>query len=294
VIAFALAGLASACDARQDDSWAQIWSELEALRSGKISAAEASVLRGHLGDTLVQHADAPRAELLGLALAALTGSDASAAAARLATLAPSPFTARESWFLADLLLPGPERARLVLAALESQDPLADWQVLLAWNVAVDEARALRFETTALPIQLGLHERYRAAWSAEDLALTYRFLGRGQDAQTLLERAIDTERAAGQRAAGLLEKRGIQALGDGDGAAARDYLGQALALGSDDAGLVLARMDLFAGRNEEARRGFQAHILGQPPPDWAWRGWGTALLPPPCVPSCTIARPSANE
>lgn len=289
-----LVALAFLCAPRQVDSWAQIWTELETLRSGKISAAEVGVLRGHLGDALRKGAEGPRAELLGASLEALSGRDVASVAARMAALEPSPFSAREQWFLADLMPPGPERARIVLAAMQAPAPLADWQVLLAWNIAVDEARALRLEETALPIQLRLHERYQARWSAEDLALTYKALGQAKAGGDVLERAIERERVEGGNPAGLWEKRGIHALGFGDETAARDYLGLALAQGSGDAGLLLSRLDLLARRTEDARRGFQALILGRPTPDWAWRGWGLALLPPPSAEPATLNRSTTPE
>ncbi len=294
MIAMALAGFASLCAPGQSDPWALIWTELETLRSGRTSTAEADVLSRHLGDTLHRAPDGPRAELLSAGLEALSGRDVSAAAARLSALEPSPFTTREVWLLADLSPHGPERAQLVLTAMSAPAPLADWQVLLAWNVAVDEARALRLEETALPIQLQLHERYQARWSAEDLALTYRFLGQEKAADQVLERAMAQERASGLRPASLLEKRGIHALGFGDESAARDYLGQALAEGSNDAGLLLARLDLIAGRTDNARYGFQALMLEHPPADWAWRGWGTTLLPPPFGRSATTTLFPSHE
>jgi tetratricopeptide (TPR) repeat protein len=283
--------LACACIGLQADPWAQVWTELEALRSGKTSAAEAEVLRGHLGDALHEGSGGPRAELLRAALEATSGTDVTPAAERLAALDPSPFSARELWFLGDLMPKGAARARIVLTALEADAPLADWQVLLAWNVAVDEIRALRIEETALPIQVRLHERYQAAWSAEDLALTYKSLGRWQAADEVLAQAIGKELDQRRQPAALWERRGILALGFGDETAARDYLGLALAQGSDDAGLLLSRLDLIAARGDDARRGYQALILGRPPPDWAWRGWGMALLPPPFAEQATLNRPS---
>jgi tetratricopeptide (TPR) repeat protein len=294
MIALVLAGLANLCAPRQVDPWAQIWTELETLRSGKTSSTEADLLRRHLEDALRRAADGPRADLLDAGLKALSGRDVTAAAARLCARESGLFTTRELWLLADLSPNGPERARIVLTAMDAAGSLADWQVLLAWNVAVDEARALRLEETALPIQMRLHERYRAQWSAEDLALTYRFLGREKAAAQILEEAIRQERAAGRRPASLLEKRGIHALGFGDEAEARDYLGQALAEGAEDAGLLLARLDLLAGKTENARCGFQALLLKQPPADWAWRGWGAALLPEPFVPPTTMTLLPSQE
>lgn len=291
MIAFMLAGIANLAAPRQADPWPQIWTELEALRGGKTSPTEADVLRKHLREVLERAANGPRADLLDAGLEALSGRDVTAAAARLCALQPCPFSTRELWLLADLAPRGQERAHIVLTALEAHGPLADWQVLLAWNVAVDEARALRLEETALPIQISLNERFRAQWSAEDLALTLRLLGREDASSRVLEDAIRQERDAGRRPAGLLEKRGIHALGFGDEALARDYLGQALAEGSDDAGLVLARLDLMSCSSENARCGFQALLFRQPPADWAWRGWGSALLPAPFAAPKKMTLPS---
>src|SRR6185295_7986910 len=113
------------------------------------------------------------------------------------------------------------RARAVLAALESPTTLARWQFFLAWNTAADEARAMRSEESTLPIQLALHARYQAEWSAIDLATTYRALGQRAAAERVLSDAIAREEAAGRRSSALWEQRGILALGFGDTSAARD-------------------------------------------------------------------------
>lgn len=278
--------------APQADIWAQVWTELETLRSAKISEGEASVLRSHLADASEVAPEGPRADLLRATLEALSGRDARAVAVRLAGIEPSPFTPRELWFLADLIPAGSERARIVSEALRAPTTLSDWQVLLAWNTAVDEARGLRMVDSALPIQAALHERFQAPWSAEDLAQTYKALGERAAADQVLAGSIATEEAAGKRPGGLWERRGINALGFGDEPRARDYLGRALALGSDEAGLVLSRLDLVQGKRESARRGFRARILGAPPSDWAWRGWGSSLLPEPYDPPAS--RPQSNE
>lgn len=277
--ALALAGLALLGAQQGPDRWAQVWSELEALRAGPASAAEAGALRTRLTEVARAAGDA-RGELLRCELETLAGRDAASAARRLAALSPSPFGPREQWFLADVLPAGAERAAAVRLALTDPAPLQRWQFLLAWNTAVDEARALRHAEATLPIQLELHSRYQAEWSALDLALTYKALGEREAADRVLAEGIAREEAAGRRPHALWESRAIVALGFGDEATSRDYLGRALALGSDDAGLLLARLDLMAGRVEAARRGFRALILGRLPPDWAWRGWGTTLLPAP--------------
>lgn len=274
----ALALLAALVAVRQGDPWAQIWSELETLRGGAVAEAEAVVLRKHLNHASREDSDEPRLLLLRAALESLEGGELSAIARRLAAMEPSPFTAREEWFLADLLPPGRERAASVLVALKAPGTLARWQVLLAWSTAVDEARALRYEESTLPIQRNLHARYQAEWSALDLTVTLKALGNYETAEHTLREVIDSEAAVGRHPNKLWEQLGILALGFGDEGRARDYLGKALALGSDDAGLLLSRLDLIQGRTAAARRGFRALLRNQPPPDWAWRGWGAALLP----------------
>lgn len=277
----------------QADIWAQVWTELETLRTGKVTPAEASVLRAHLSEASRLGPEGPRRDLLRASLEFLAGREATAVSRRLSELDPTPFTPRELWFLADLMPPGGSRARLVLEALKAPTALSDWQVLVAWNTAVDEARALRLSESCLPIQKSLHARFQAGWSAEDLALTYRALGQSRSADDVLAEAIGLEESRGRRPAGLWEKRGINALGFGDESLARDYLGRALALGSDDAGLVLSRLELQEGNLDRARRGFLALILGKPPSDWAWRGWGSSLLPTPFVRPAPRTPPS-NE
>lgn len=276
MIALVLAGLALLAGP-QGDVWAQLWTELDHLHRAELAPAEAEPLRAHLAEAARALAGDVRAELLRAQLERLAGRDPSGAVRQLLTLAPDPFTPREHWFLAECLPSGPQRAQVILAALRAPTELERWQLFLAYNTGVDEARALRFED-ALPLIQALHERYRAEWSALDLFLTLKNLGRRAEADAVLAEAIERETAAGRRPKALWEHRGILALGFGDERLARDYLGRAMALGSDDAALLLARLDLMAGNTAAARTGFRALILNTPPPDWAWRGWGTALLP----------------
>lgn len=263
---------------QDDEAWKALFGELGRLKAGELAAAEADMIRSHLGEAARSLAGDPRAELVRAELETIAGGDATAAALRLAAIAPDAFTPDARWFLADSLPAGPVRARIVLAALETPRPLNRWELLLAWNAAVDESRALRLRESTLPIQRQLHERYLADWSAMDLTLTLRLLGERRALEALFEETIAREAAAGRPVKELWTQRGIAAAGFGDDRRARDYLGRGLALGSDDAGLVLARMDLAAGNTLASRDGFRASILGEPPADWAWRGWGTTLLP----------------
>lgn len=292
VLALALAAIASL--GSQSDAWAKVWADLEALRHGAPPELEAAAARARLEQALLAADEGPRADLLRAALEVQEGREAGALTLRLAALRPTPFAGLPCWLLAELLPPGAERARLVREALQAPDALRRWQVLLAWNAALDELRALRLEEGALPIQIALHERFQDAATAHDLALTLRALGNGQAADRVLAEALQREREAGRRDANLWEARGINALGFGDEALARDYLGRALAEGSLGAALLLSRLELAANRLEAARAGFRALILDAPPPDWAWRGWGATLLPAAYAPARTRSPAPANE
>jgi tetratricopeptide (TPR) repeat protein len=264
--------------AEPQGGWPAVWDELDRLRTLPAGTGEAAPLERRLLEVVRESAGDPRSELLRSWLEMRATGASAPSAAGLVGLAPGLFESRERWLLAEALGPGPERAKEVLAGLEDPTPLARWQLLLAWNAAVEEARALRLPGAVLPIQERLHERYQADWSALDLAITLRWLGRAEAADGLLEETIAREAAAGRPTAELWSQRGIAALGFGDEERGRDYLGRALALGSKDAHLVLARLALQRGDLEAARRGFRALILDDPPQDWAWRGWGTTLLP----------------
>jgi tetratricopeptide (TPR) repeat protein len=269
---------AALCGLSQEGTWEALWTEAERLRAGGLPSAEADARRSRLAEAVRDSADGPRRELLALVLEASAGRDASSLALRLARLRPSPFTSREQWLLADLLPPGAERVQAVLVALEAPAVLSRWQFLLAWNTAVDEARNLRLAESSLPIQHELHRRYQAEWSALDLALTYKSLGDRVAVERILAEAIRSEEAAGRRPRDLWEFRGIAALGFGDEQRARDYWGRAVMLGSAGAELSLARMDNGRGQTELARRSFRSLVHARPTQDWAWRGWGTTLLP----------------
>jgi hypothetical protein len=261
----------------QTDPWAEAWADLGALRSGTLSPAEASTARVRLEHRRSRLADGPRAELLAASLEALDGRDVGAVATR---LYPSSalFGTEELWHLADLLPRGMERTRTVIAALAPGSPVARWQAVLAWNVSVDAARALDLEAGALPIQLALHERFQDPATAIDLSITHRALGHGDAADLVLAAALRRAQQSETPAGDLWEARGINSSAFGDEQAARDSLGKALAEGSMGAALLVARLDLMSGRTDPARLGFGALVHEDPPPDWAWRGWGMTLLP----------------
>ncbi len=170
----------------------------------------------------------------------------------------------------------PARADAVAQALALwPGPLDPEELQLAWAAGVEAAGALRLER-AIEIQTALEARHPAPWSGMDLALTLGLAGRLTEAERVLERTLAS--TPGEGRAELCSRRGLLWLGAGDERRARDHLGRALALGSADAALVLAWLDLERGRPEEARAGFRAGLYDDPPGAWALRGWGLTLLP----------------
>ncbi len=266
------------CGKSQGDEWSSVWTELERLHAADLDPAEAESLRAHLLEVAQARAGEVRAELLLGDLEFLAGRDSSRVAGRLARAEPGSFTTRERWFLAEQLPPGEVRAREVVAALMDPGPIQSWHVLLAWNCAADQIRNLQVPGTALAIAENLHARFHTDWSTGDLVFLQRILGDRDGTEQVITGAIAREEQAGRSTTGLWYQRGLVALSFGDERLARDYLGRALALGSDDANLVLSRLDLVEGDLASARRGFATSILKLPPADWAWRGWGATLLP----------------
>jgi hypothetical protein len=120
-------------------------------------------LRTRLAEAAEEHAGDVRGELLRAVLETRAGHDVQAVAARLASLRPDPFQPREHWFLADLLPPGAARVRSILTALEAATPPSRWQLLLAWNTAVDEARALRHRSRSSCTSVTRRRGARSIW-----------------------------------------------------------------------------------------------------------------------------------
>ena len=227
--------------------------------------------------------DTPWSRLARAYVSLLGGEAVDEVAGRLGNLEPWPYPAQASWHAAVCLPQGPLRVQAIEAGLSKAGALERWEQLLAWNTAVEEARVLRFREGSLGIQRELHRRYAAVWSAMDLALTLRQLNEQEECDALVAQAIERAHKEGQPTVGLWSQRGINALGFGDEARGRDYLGRALAMGSNDASIVLGRLDLVSGRIEAARAAFRGSILSDPEGAWAQRGWGLSLLPRPKTP-----------
>ena len=111
----------------------------------------------------------------------------------------------------------------------------------------------------------------------DLALTLSWADRAQEAAHVLTETIEAERRAGRPTGELYSRRGLTHLGAGQERLARDDLGRALAQGSSNAAVVLARLDLDRGARRAARVGFRSLLDVDSPGPWEQRGWGLALL-----------------
>lgn len=261
--------------------WPSVWTELVALEEAEVQSEQAAELRRRLEATAEARAGTARGELLSRHLARLAGAPNPESPAWLTGPAPS-FTGRERWLAAEVIPPGPDRVRAVLAALDAPDgePVdRDRRYLMcAWGTAVAEARARRLQKGAQPIQERLHAHFEAPWTALDLSLTHLLGGDPEAADAVLAAVIAREGPGSPSVLELWSQRGNVALAIGDERRARDYLGWALGRGSGNAAVVLARLDLDAGRVRPARTGFRALLWGDDPGAWALRGWGLSLLP----------------
>lgn len=197
---------------------------------------------------------------------------------------PWPYDREASWAAASVLPAGPTRGRALafaLGPLESaagEPPLSPAEAQLAYEGWVDAADNLRLEE-ALTIGRNLHARSRATWSAISLALTTMRAGLAEECDAVLAAQIAQAGNSAADLAALWDHRGIAALGAGWEQPGRFALGRAVLHGSTVAAVVLARLDLAAGKLEAARAGFRAALIENPASDWARRGWGLTLLPP---------------
>ncbi len=248
--------------------WSQVWrSFLRARAVDGDAAAAAGVVR----ERAAELADPLRHDLLG-ALAGDVSSRASLART-LSTAGDWPLADEESWLAAEVLVDGPTRGRAVLAALRSGGPDRD-RLRLAHEAGVQAAEDLRL-VEAIGIQRLLHGQNKADWSAINLALTLRRSGDYEGAEGVLGEQSERNDASGE----IWSQRGLNALAAGEERRARDLLGKALVRDSQDAGVILARLDLARGRRAEARRAFAALLVDEPGA-WAYRGWGVSLVEEP--------------
>lgn len=258
--------------------WAQVWSKFYELRRLAPTSREARSLAGEIELLVAEDTATERLRLLAAQLNRYFG-EAPGGALVLGERVPWPFEGRENFLAAEVMAASSERAFAILEGLTGLGAaLSRDELLTAWNVGVEDARALRLED-ALAIQHRLHELFPAPWSAYDLALTLTLSNRAEEADRVLAACIEAEVAHGSPTGELWSRRGIAALGLGNDRLARDYLGRALSLGSKDAALVLAKLDLDQGDPVAARHGFRVLVASADASDWALRGWGMSFLAP---------------
>lgn len=277
--ALALAVPLSAAAQELPVDWDGAWKRVEAALALPVGAPERRAEIESLRALESGAPECPERTLLEVALSLLEDRPAGLDAPGPGD--PWPWDPEASWLVARLLPAGPDRGRALARALEplAGEPegahaLAGARLQLAWEGWLEAAQSLRFDE-ALGIGRPVHRDSRASWSALSLALSLTRAGEYDEADAVLEAQIEREASP----AGLWSQRGISALGAGRERAGRGYLARALIRGSDDAGTVLARLDLAAGRSERARAGFRAALGARPVLPWARRGWGVTLLPP---------------
>ncbi len=184
-------------------------------------------------------------------------------------------TSRESWMALDALPTGSVRSEVARRCLEvTTGAWSPAQISSAYRAGVEAAEDLRLEE-AISIQQPLHDRVAEEWSAFNLALSLRRTGLYQRA----DRVLDEQIAKGA-SADLYSQRGLNSLGSGNVKKARTHLGAALARGSMDAAVMLARLDLADGEFHSARAGFRAVLAENSTNAWARRGWGVAQVQRP--------------
>jgi hypothetical protein len=182
-----------------------------------------------------------------------------------------------AWAALGALPAGRERAVRVAELLQDRSKeLSKAELEFAWRVGTEEADALRFDS-AVPVQRALYARVPALWSVSNLALSLNRLEGAASADRVLAEWLPG--AHRSERADVWSQRGTYWLGAGDAARGRSMLARAIALGSSDATVVLAREDLGALRVAQARVGFSAALLDRAPSPWAVRGFGVALLTP---------------
>ena len=198
----------------------------------------------------------------------------------------------EAWLAARVCEPGVTRVAAIESALAEAGPaelgervefafdLAAGEARdLHWDDAREIARALESCVARAPAEHIPDAHRSGAKSAGLLAFVARMRGDHGEARTILERRLASTTAPEERA-GLLVESSLVDLADGREASARGSLGEALALGSPDAGLLLARSALSEGAVPRSRALFRSLVSdpeGGTPPTPALRGYGLSLL-----------------
>jgi len=259
----------------QDTDWGSLWTQLASLEATEPDAQGSLELWDQLAQAATHTPAGTRRQVLEAHLAAWKGQPHDLDPAQVSATG---LDGHESWLLAAVLPTSPPKAQSVLQALAQTPTLDRDQLDMAWRTAAAEAGALRLAEGARPIQEILHARYQAAWTATHLCLTLMRLGELGELDRMMRAAIEREEAGGRSSAELWSQWGLAVLGAGQEHRARNLLGRALERGSQNAALILGRLDLQLGRLAAARANFRSSVLTEKPSAWALRGWGSSLLP----------------
>lgn len=196
----------------------------------------------------------------------------------------------------DSLQPDLERAaqlrdRMALAIAVQREDLSPSQLGLVFRAARAAALWLEFDGPggAIALQHLLHQKNGADWTAVNLALSLERVGDFDGAEAVLN-----EQAVGwwQPSPMIMTRQGLGLIARGRIEAGRARLSIAMARGSDDAEITLARLDLSSGRRLEALRGFSAVLSRSDAGAWSRRGYGMALLGPD--PVLTKPSPASHD
>jgi len=198
----------------------------------------------------------------------------------------------EAWLAAQVLGPGPTRVAAIQTALvETRSAELTECIRLAFSAATDDARALHLDESE-QVARALHDRIgtdpaselppehrSGAKAALLLARVSRLRGEHSEALAVLEPRLGSAPDPADRRE-LLVEIGRASLAAGQDASAARALGEALALGSPDAGWLLGRSALCEAVVPRARALFRtlisnADVSTAPTP--ALRGYGLSLL-----------------
>lgn len=281
------------------DAWEETWRALEAMsRSAPGSAARRQAAaelesfrarRDRSARRRHDRAEAFRSRVLGAQLALLAESPFRPVSDPRVPIAWLP---GEAWIAAQVAGPGPTRVAAIQTALaETRTAELTECIRLAFTTATDDARALHLDESE-QVARALHERVETVAAGELpaehrsgtkaavlLALVSRLKGEHSEALAVLEPRLRSTSDPADRQE-LLVEIGRASTAAGQNASAGRALGEALAIGSPDAGWLLGRSALCEAVVPRARALFRTLISNSearavPPP--ALRGYGLSLL-----------------
>lgn len=281
------------------DVWMEAWRELDTLARSAPGSVDRRRIAAGLDSFQARHErsarkrhdrpEAFRSRVLGAQLARLADAPFRPVSDPGVPIAWLP---GEGWIAAQVAGPGPTRVAAIEAALADALPreLGE-RVQFAFALATADARDLRLAESH-QVARALHARVQAASKGDLpaehrsgakatglLAFVSRMRGEHAEAMTILEHQLESTPDPIDRRH-LLVEVGRTRLAAGQDASARRDLGEALALGSSDAGWLLGRSALSEEAIFRARALFRS-LVSSPEegltPTSGLRGYGLSLL-----------------